>query len=271
MLLGAAVYLWLIVWASQFNDDGTNDGPSDVVILVIVVAWNLLTVIATLIAIVDGVLRVRARKTRQLALDAMVVKLASIPFFLLNFLVLAALFTFGIIFFVFGVGVVVWIVVAIGAGLTYLTMLPTSVYLWASITRLRREGIISTRLTVLYTILSFIFVTDVAAGVLVFGQSRRRPRLALVWLLIGAGVALIALGVLEYFLGFVAAISPFPGPHAGDWLYWFIPIILGIVVILVAGVVAVVPRSSLQVEAQRAVAAVEVTTKSDTPDRVLAD
>ena len=68
------------------------------------------------------------------------------------------------------------LVLALIAGsvvLTYLTMLSTSVYGWASITVLRRERRIGTVLSVLYTILLFIFVADIVAGILLFAHSRR--------------------------------------------------------------------------------------------------
>jgi hypothetical protein len=264
LLLGVGMYIVVI---AIFQAEG---GPSnDLWFLVIAGTWNLVILVATVIAIVDGVLRIRAKRTKELAVDAMVVKLVSIPFFLINFAVL--LFALNASIVLIFIGPILWTVIAIGTGLTYLTMLSTSVYVWATITRLRRERTISTRQTVLYMILSFLFVTDIAAGVLLFGHSRRRPRLALVWLLLGSGIAMIVLGVTDYFFGFLDSLFPELGSYDIDWLDWVIPIVAGIVVILVTGIVAVVRRSTLRLEAQRAATAVDASTESTTSDLVPAD
>jgi hypothetical protein len=263
------MYIGIIAWVVQQTDESSDNGFTEPTwILVVVAVWNLLMLIATVIAIVDSILKIRARKARQLATDAMVVKLAGIPFFLLNFAVLMFLFNFGGISFAMGIGMVVWVVVAIGGSLSYLTMLSTSVYVWAAIAQLRRERIIGTGLTVLYMLLSFIFVTDIAAGVLLFGHSGRRPRLALVRLLLGTGIAMIVVGVTDYFFGFLDGAFPELGFYGIDWLDWVIPVVAGIVVILVTGIVAVVRRSALRLEAQRAATAVDGSTERTTSDLV---
>jgi hypothetical protein len=265
LLLGAAMYVVIIAFSEQLIT-ATNPWY-----LVVPVAWNLLLFITTVITIVDGVLRVRAGKTRALAIDAMIVKLVAIPFFVLNFYVLAEFFIFGGLTIAFGIGLAFWVVVAIGGGLTYLTMLSTSVYLWAAIARLRRERIIGTGLTVLYMILSFLYVTDIAASVLVFGHSRRRPRLALVVLLLSVGALFVtyAIGTLT------------DGQGAGwndpsIFLQWVIPLVIGGGLILATLIVSVIRRSTLRLEAERArvAAAATATTaspesESDTSDREL--
>jgi hypothetical protein len=237
---------------------------------VIAGAWNLLMLIATIITIVDSARKIHARKTRQLATDAMVVKLASIPFFLLNFAVLAAVFIGGLAILAFGVGIALWVAVAIGSGLTYLTMLSTSVYAWAAIAQLRRERIIGRGLTVLYTLLSLVPVTDIAAAVLLFGHYRRRPRLALVVVLLSAGLLTIALGVGGLFGLFGYAPFQFPSDGGLDpaGFLSISLIILGTAMILVTGIVAVVRRSALRLEAQRAATAVDASTESTTSDLV---
>jgi hypothetical protein len=261
LLLGVAMY---IVVVAIFQADG---GPGDDLwFLVIAGAWNLVILVATVIAIVDSVLTMRAKRTKELAVDALVVKLVSIPFFLINFALLVFALNASIVLIF--IGPILWAVIAIGTGLTYLTMLSTSVYVWATITRLRRERTIGTGLTVLYMILSFLFVTDVAAGVLLFGHSRRRPRLALVWLFLGTGIALIVVGVLDFFFGFLAFLVPELGSYGVDWLDWSIPVAVGIVVILVTGIIAVVRRSALRLEAQRAATTIDASTESNTSDMV---
>jgi hypothetical protein len=263
------MYIGIIAWVlQQTNEDSDNGFADPTWILVVVGVWNLLMLAATVLAIVDSILKFRARKARQLGTDAMVVKLASIPFFLLNFAALVVVFNTSIVLIF--LGPVLWVVVAIGSGLTYLTMLSTSVYVWATIAQLRRERTIGTGLTVLYMILSFIFVTDIAAGVLLFGHIRRRPRLAVVWLLLATGIAMIVVGVLDSFFDFLDFVFPVVGEvgfvFGIYWLEWGIPVVAGSVVILVTGIVALVRRSALRLEAQRAATAVDASTESTTSD-----
>jgi hypothetical protein len=252
------MYIGIIVWAIHINPEGDSPAPDPTWILVVVGVWDLLIIVATILAIVDAVSNVRARKSRSLGARAMVVKLVAIPFFVLNYVVLVFFFSFGLVSFVFGIGVVVWIFVGIGGGLTYLTMLSTNVYVWAAITQLRRERTIGVGLTVLYVILSLVFVTDIAAAVLLFGHSRRRPRLALVWLLVGAGIAIVLLGVVEYFYPIIAEVFPELGliefNDKLDWLLWAIPVAAGLVVILPTVIVSLARRSTLRLEAERAAA-----------------
>jgi hypothetical protein len=278
LLLGSAIYVGFILFIIQQTDSSSqvdsssDDGSFDLWILVCVGIWNLLMLAATVIAIVDSIRAVRAKQTRQLGVDAMVAKLVAIPFFLLNFAFLSFLFQAGLVTAWMGIGFVAWIVVAIAAGMTYLTMLSTSVYVWATIAQLRKQRIIGTGLTVLYAILSLLFVTDIAAGVLLFAHSRRRPRLGAVWLFIGTGIALVALGILDYFSKFLYTVFPVVGIldkyYGVPWLEWAIPTGLGLVVILVTGVIALTRRSSLHREAQAARAPISHT-QNEPSDPVL--
>jgi hypothetical protein len=251
LVLGSVMYLGIIAWVSFIPDQSSESGsPDPTWILVTVGLWNLFLLAATIIAIVDSVLRVRRRETRALALDAMVLKLVSIPFFLVNFLVLVVAFNASIVLIF--MGPFLWVIIAIGIGLTYLTMLSTSIPVWATITQLRRERLIGTGLTVLYAILSLVFVTDIAAGILLFGHSRRRPRLAAVWLFLGTGIAMIVVGGLDYFYPFLDAAFPELSYYNIDWLDWSVPIALGLVVILITGIVSLIRLKPLRLEAQRA-------------------
>ena len=272
LLLGSALYIGFIVFVLQLDDSSSDDGSFDLWILVCVGIWNILMFAATIFAIVDSVRGVRAKQTRRLAVDAMVAKLVAVPFFLLNFAFLFFLFQAGLATAWMGIGFVAWIVVAIAAGMTYLTMLSTSVYVWATIAQLRKQRIIGTGLTVLYTILSLLFVTDIAAGVLLFAHSRRRPRLGAVWLFVGTGIALVALGVLQYFSNFFDTVFFVVGvlnkDYGAPWLEWAIPTGLGLVVILVTGLITVVRRSSLHREAQVARAVISHV-QNDPSDPVL--
>jgi hypothetical protein len=187
MLLGPVVYYFVL--APPF--DLRSDTYETYLVLVVsaLVGWNLLLLIATILAIVNSVLKIRAGKTRELATDIFVVKLASIPFFLINFALLAMLTVMGAVFWFKG-GVLLLTFLPLEITLTYLAMLSTSVYGWAAIVQLRRDRVIGTGLTVLYSIMLVVFVTDIAAAILLFGHSRRRPGVALVVVLLLLGVAL---------------------------------------------------------------------------------
>ena len=135
----------------------------------ILIGWNVLLLVVAILVTVDSVRKVRAGKTQQLATGVFVVKLAAIPYFLLNFLLWGALAGVGLALGGWGV-----FVIAIAVPLTWFTMLSTSIYGWASIVLLRREGRIGKVQVALYAILLCVFVTDIVAGILLFVQSRRR-------------------------------------------------------------------------------------------------
>ena len=168
MVLGAVAYLVVILYFA--NDGSSYDAVFP--ILWTVIGWNAVLLIVTILVIVDSVRKVRAGKTRELATSVFVVKLAAIPFFLVNFALLTLIYFFSFLILLFG-GPVLQIAVTIGACLTYLAMLSTSVYGWASIVQLRRERRIDTPLVVLYVFLLLIFVWDIVAGILLFADWRR--------------------------------------------------------------------------------------------------
>lgn len=150
----------------------SNSWNLDVVIPGVAIGWSVLLLVVTALVILDSTLKARAGKTRQLATGVFVVKLASIPFFLLNFAAWGTVAGVGLA--LGGVGV---FVIAIAVPLTWFTMLSTSIYGWASIVRLRREGRLNTVMAWVYAILLGVFVVDMVIGVVLFAQSRRRPEL----------------------------------------------------------------------------------------------
>ncbi|MEO5920186.1 MAG: hypothetical protein ABIQ01_03505 [Pseudolysinimonas sp.] len=191
LILGSAMYALVIAFSSQLT---TADNVW--VTLVVPGVWITLVCVVTALVVVDAVAKIRAGQTWDLASDGLVVKLVSIPFFILNFVVLSVLTFMGGAIFLFG-GFALLVAAWVGIGLTYLTMLSTSVYVWATIARLRRDRVIGTGLAVLYMFFSFVFVTDIVAAIMVFGHSRRRPGLALVIVLLAVGVILTVAGLLS--------------------------------------------------------------------------
>jgi hypothetical protein len=230
MLLGPVIYVFTI-------NPPYDPEPESFLIVVLggLVGWNLLLVVATVLVIVDSVRKIRAGKTRALATDVFVVKLAAIPFFLFNFGLLVLFAVMGAAFWFKG-GVLLLAFVPLEITLTYLAMLSTSVYGWASIARLRRDRVIGTGLTVLYSILLLIFVTDIVVGILLFGHSRRRPGVALSVVFLVLGVALTAVPfLLTDGMGWLG----FPGVDI-EGVEWFS--VAGLVVI-VATIVVGLTRS----------------------------
>lgn len=197
MVVGALMYVVIII--AQVNNWLVSIDPPR--LLLIIGGWNLLVIAATVVAIIDSIRKIRAKATGALATNALVVKLAAIPFFVLNFAALAAMLIGGLLILFVG-GLALWVAVVIGTGLTYLAMLSTSVYSWAAIAQLRRERIITTGHAVLYSILSFLFVTDTATGILLFGHTRRRPALAMVIVLLSLGSVLAAVSVVFFLFSF---------------------------------------------------------------------
>ena len=272
MVVGAVLFVVCFMWGQQpATSDDVNGPPQALAIaFAIFIGWTVLLLVATVLTIVDSVRGFRAAQTKQLATNAMVVKLASIPLFAFVYIALVAFFLGG---FGFG-GAVLWLVGAMGIGLSYLAMLSTSVYSWAAIARLRRERIIGTGLTALYAIMSVLFFTDTAASVLLFGHSRRRPRLAIVWVLIATGVTVITLGLLFFLFSFLVdswrlgdEFGYFFGVGSLGWVPISV-IIFAIAVTLATLVVSYGRRSTLRVEGQQAALRAGTSIESDASERV---
>lgn len=255
LVIGVGIYISVFVFYEDFRQT-FYDARGAVPWILLAAAWNALLLAAWIIAIVDATRRLRLQQTRQLATDALVVKLVSIPFFLLNFFAVAWLYGAGAVGIVFADPFLLPAAVT-GSVLSYLAMLSTSVYAWAAIAQLRRERIIGTGLTVLYTILSFLFVTDTAAAVMLFAHSRRRPRVATIVLLVPAGLAIVGLAVLAHFGTLYVDNVDYirgPGQSPPDPLLaaWVTVGVIGVGVILATVIVAIAKRSTLRAEAQQA-------------------
>lgn len=164
MLLGTVIYVgFFLGWYRE----------SMVLLIWAVICFNALVLIVTVLVTIDSRLKIRASETRQLATGVFITKLAAIPLFVGNFAMLALGSVGGAATLIHGVGLAILGIVAIGTALNYVAMLSTSVYGWAAIVALRREGRIGRVLAVLYTILLFVFVADTVAGILLFAHSRR--------------------------------------------------------------------------------------------------
>lgn len=225
MLLGAALYLllWLSFYPTSPFAGLASDivGPNGLTVAITsVVGWNVLLLVITILVITDSVRKIRAGRTRELATGVFIVKLAAIPFFLLNFASLALV----VVAATFRLIIPGFIVMAITIPLTWFAMLSTSVYGWATIVAMRRERRIHPGLIVAYSLMLALFVVDVAAGVELFGRSRRRPGVGLV-------IVLLTFWVILAVVGF-----------ASGWLEWLG--IVGVVLIVATIVAAILIRRS---------------------------
>jgi hypothetical protein len=165
MLLGTIVYVGIFLAASA--------EASDTILWPTIIGWNVLLLVVAILVIIDSVRKVRAGKTRELTTGVLIAKLAAIPFFVITFALLALAFLGGAATLIHGIGIAFLGFAAIGTTLTYLTMLSTSIYGWASVVQLRRERRIDKPLVVLYTFLLLIFVWDILAAIMLFADSRR--------------------------------------------------------------------------------------------------
>jgi hypothetical protein len=239
MLLGVVAWVAFLVY---FHDAG-NTGNYGLPFLILGV-WNLLVLVAAVLTIVDSVRKVNSNVSGELAGSAMMTKLASFPFVMVNFVGLMGAFfsSFGLL--LFG-GPVLWVIVPIVGVLTYLVGLTTSVYGWAAITQMRRERKLSVALTVVFTILLLLPPADTVVGVLLF--RRRRPRLALLAVMLTIGVLLIAGGSLLWSMTTWYAYGAEPVVLAS-----IIVAVVGFALILAISIVSIVRRSALRTEAEEA-------------------
>lgn len=165
MLLGVPVVvaaLAILLNRNPTDPPRTGLDPFDAVFY----GWNLLLLVTAILAAIDTWQKVRRGDLQRLTTAAFTVKICAIPFFLLNFAVMAMV-------------TMAWallgglVIGGIAVALTYLAMLGTSVYGWGAVIVLRRRSIISPGLAALYTIMLFVFVLDVAAGIGLYVLSRR--------------------------------------------------------------------------------------------------
>ncbi|TDE89464.1 hypothetical protein EXU48_20045 [Occultella glacieicola] len=162
-LLGGMLLLTVIVLFSgllpNVEDTGSGEGGGDTSMIFGI--WCGLYLVASALTIWDAVRGARRGDLAGLRRGAVFVKLAGIPFFVLNFLFLW-LITTGLLFF--GIG---FLLAPIAVVWTYLVMLPTSAYGIACLVVLRRTGTTSRQFLTTNLILHLVFVGDVVSTLVV--------------------------------------------------------------------------------------------------------
>jgi hypothetical protein len=259
MLLGVATWILFILYWGEAQGNGNYLLPFS-----IIGVWNLLVLIAAVVTIVDCVLKVRAKASRRLAADAMITKLSSVPFFVLNFLGIAAAYAASFAIILFG-GPVLWVILPFVITMSYIVGLSTSFYGWAAIIQMRRERSLSKVLTVVFAILLLVPLADAVIGFLLFG--RRRPRLALVVALLTAGVLSTVVGLL------ISSLDIYPNSGFeldGIGVAGFIVAGIGLTVILGTGIVALARRDSLRTERREAALPTIAPIERDQSEKLLA-
>jgi hypothetical protein len=141
---------------------------------VLLVGWLLVYFVVAGFVVADAIRLRRRGDLDALQASANVVKIAAIPFFVLNFVALTRIVfhvgsddrdNFGLRGFLIAVLFVV---------LTYLAMLPTSAYTVGCLTLMRKEDRIGGLFYGLHLILQFLFVTDIVGAMVVIEVARNR-------------------------------------------------------------------------------------------------
>ncbi|MFK4083042.1 hypothetical protein ACI2LF_02970 [Kribbella sp. NPDC020789] len=140
---------------------------------VLVVFWAVGYFVGAGVMVADAIRLRRRRELAALQASANVVKVAAIPFFVLNFVALARVVVrvaddsddFGLRGFLLAVLFVV---------LTYLAMLPTSAYTVGCLALMRDDELIGRGFYGLHLILQFLFVTDIVSAMVVIEVTRNR-------------------------------------------------------------------------------------------------
>ena len=134
-------------------------------------AWIALLVLSVILLIVDAALLLRRSNFHRLVRSMLEVKLAAIPYFIVNFLILAAVMV-GVIVGSRGFGIIlVWVPFA----LTYVVFLPTSIYSFAVLLFAHRYHLLRSGGFVVHVLLQFVFVLDLLGTATLWAKCRRYP------------------------------------------------------------------------------------------------
>lgn len=143
-------------------------GLSEMQSVVLLVVVGVVTyAVAAALAIREAIILARRRDLAALRRSTMLVKVAGIPFFVLNFALLGGVIFVGWAFAGFPILLAPFAV----AG-TYLVMLPTSAYGVACLVLMRRDRAISTRFFTVNLVLHLMFVTDIVSTFVVANRAR---------------------------------------------------------------------------------------------------
>lgn len=219
----------------------------------LLVGWAVIYFVVGGLVVADAIRLRRGGQLDALQASANVVKIAEIPFFVLNFVALSRVVihvgsddrdNFGLRGFLVALLFVV---------LTYLVLLPTSAYPVACLAVLRKDERIGRVFYGLHLILQFLFVTDVVGAMVVIEVARNRlgtarpPGVVSRYLLTGVlAVASIlgAIWVLEYFASVFGWYAVFDSDLL--WYLGYVPALAFIVLVVVPIVPLVAFRTAVR-------------------------
>jgi hypothetical protein len=135
-------------------------------------AWIVSLALSIVLQVIDAAILLRRSDFYRLVRSMMVIKAAAIPYFIVNFVVLAA-FMVILIGGSRGVGIIlIWVPFA----LTYVVFLPTSIYSFATLLFAHRYHLVGTAGFVLHVILQAVFVLDLLSTAILWVKNRHYPR-----------------------------------------------------------------------------------------------
>lgn len=151
-------FLILFFFGSEFEE------PASLTVLLALTAAFVLC--ACIAAAVRAIAAVRGGgNARELVRENMTVKLIHVPAYIFNF----ALGVVGLMLSVWGIGLILWAVLADIVAIA----LSGTIGLSAAL-RCRREGVMTAKAAIAYALLSFIFCADVAAAVVFYRRTAAR-------------------------------------------------------------------------------------------------
>ena len=164
ILIALCPYVCLLSFLIFFFFGSEFEEPASLTILLTLTAAFVLC--ACIAAAVRAIAAVRGgRNARELVRENMAVKLIHVPAYIFNF----ALGVVGLMLSVWGIGLILWAVLADIAAIA----LSGTIGLSAAL-RCKREGVMTAKAALAYALLSFIFCADVAAAVVFYRRTDAR-------------------------------------------------------------------------------------------------
>ena len=164
ILIALCPYVCMLSFLIFFFFGSEFEEPASLTVLFALTAAFVLC--ACIAAVVRAIAAVRGGgNARELVRENMTVKLIHVPAYIFNF----ALGVVGLMLSVWGIGLILWAVLADIAAIA----LSGTIGLSAAL-RCKREGVMTAKAAIAYALLSFIFCADVAAAVVFYRRTAAR-------------------------------------------------------------------------------------------------
>lgn len=164
ILIALCPYVCMLSFLIFFFFGSEFEEPASLTVLFALTAAFVLC--ACIAEVVRAIAAVRGGgNARELVRENMTVKLIHVPAYIFNF----ALGVVGLMLSVWGIGLILWAVLADIAAIA----LSGTIGLSAAL-RCKREGVMTAKAAIAYALLSFIFCADVAAAVVFYRRTAAR-------------------------------------------------------------------------------------------------